>query len=142
MPSKLIPPAPVSLCPPVARIDTLTACRSSLCCLSLTCLPTRHQCRFMPCCIAADQLGVANGAEFRAAAAAAEALGTSIVLGDRPLEITLQRAWDALSWRQRLTLCWQLAGASLWEQPAQVRRLLAAWMALSEVQLMRCLIYQ
>eukprot|EP00878_Enallax_costatus_P026615 GHUV01028568.1.p1 GENE.GHUV01028568.1~~GHUV01028568.1.p1 ORF type:complete len:443 (+),score=150.15 GHUV01028568.1:754-2082(+) len=56
----------------------------------------------------ADQLGVQPGAEFRAAARAADAVGASLVLGDRPVEITLQRAWGALSWWRRLTLMWDL----------------------------------
>lgn len=29
-------------------------------------------------------------------------------VGDRPIEITLLRAWDALSWRKRLQLLWLL----------------------------------
>jgi pheromone shutdown protein TraB len=29
--------------------------------------------------------------------------------GDRPIEITLQRAWDALSWRRRAALAWAAA---------------------------------
>lgn len=32
-----------------------------------------------------------------------------LVLGDRPIEITLQRAWDALTWRQRCQLAAELA---------------------------------
>ncbi|XP_024365398.1 uncharacterized protein [Physcomitrium patens] len=46
--------------------------------------------------------GVATGEEFRAARKAAEALGAQIVLGDRPIEITLQRAWRSLKWDERL----------------------------------------
>jgi pheromone shutdown protein TraB len=33
-----------------------------------------------------------------------------VVLGDRPIEITLERAWEALSWRRRLDLCAALLG--------------------------------
>ena len=29
--------------------------------------------------------------------------------GDRPIEVTLQRAWYALSWGKRLRLAWSLA---------------------------------
>ena len=35
-------------------------------------------------------------------------LGHSTV-GDRPIEVTLQRAWYALSWGKRLRLAWSLA---------------------------------
>ena len=37
------------------------------------------------------------GAEFRAAAVAAEAVGASVLLGDRPVDITIARVWAALS---------------------------------------------
>lgn len=67
---------------------------------------------FMWCfCCASDQLGVQPGAEFRAAAGAADAVGASLVLGDRPIEITLQRAWGALSWQRRLQLLADLMSA-------------------------------
>jgi len=42
------------------------------------------------------------GDDARAAAAAARAVGAALVLGDRPIEITLSRAWAALPWRDRL----------------------------------------
>ncbi|PSC70033.1 traB domain-containing isoform X1 [Micractinium conductrix] len=57
----------------------------------------------------AGSLGVSSGAEFVAAREEAEVLAAQLVLGDRPIEITLQRAWDALSWRQRLRLGTELA---------------------------------
>ncbi|GJP43154.1 hypothetical protein CLOM_g2646, partial [Closterium sp. NIES-68] len=41
--------------------------------------------------------GVQPGHEFRAAREAADAIGAQLVLGDRPIEITLRRAWKALS---------------------------------------------
>ena len=41
------------------------------------------------------------------------------MLGDRPIEITLQRAWDALSWRQRIQLGAELTDGLMSEQ--QVR---------------------
>jgi len=56
---------------------------------------------------AVDQLGVQPGAEFRAAAEAAAAVPGAqccLVLGDRPIEITLSRAWEALSWQRRFQL--------------------------------------
>ncbi|KAJ7524637.1 hypothetical protein O6H91_17G014600 [Diphasiastrum complanatum] len=49
-----------------------------------------------------ESAGVATGEEFRAALKAAECIGAQIVLGDRPIEITLQRAWEALSWGEKL----------------------------------------
>ena len=60
-----------------------------------------------------DQLGVQGGGEFIAARIAAEQVGSQIVLGDRPIEITLQRAWEALPWSRRLQLCWELALAGM-----------------------------
>jgi hypothetical protein len=51
----------------------------------------------------------APGAEFRAARRAAESVGAQLVLGDRPIEVTLRRAWDALSWRERVALAAELA---------------------------------
>ncbi|KAK9845236.1 hypothetical protein WJX81_000720 [Elliptochloris bilobata] len=48
--------------------------------------------------------GAIAGAEQRAAREAADACGAQVVLGDRPIEITLERMWAALSWRKRLRL--------------------------------------
>ncbi|KAJ6826321.1 traB domain-containing protein isoform X2 [Iris pallida] len=44
------------------------------------------------------------GDEFRAARKAAEEVGAQIVLGDRPIEITLQRAWTSLTLTEKLKL--------------------------------------
>jgi len=44
------------------------------------------------------------GVEARAAAAAAREVGATLVLGDRPIEITLRRAWEGLSWSERFSL--------------------------------------
>ncbi|CAN8253353.1 unnamed protein product [Cochlearia groenlandica] len=44
------------------------------------------------------------GDEFRAARIASEEVGAQLVLGDRPIEITLQRAWSSLKWREKLNL--------------------------------------
>ncbi|XP_020248023.1 traB domain-containing protein isoform X2 [Asparagus officinalis] len=44
------------------------------------------------------------GDEFRAARKASEEIGAQIVLGDRPIEITLQRAWSSLKWNEKLKL--------------------------------------
>jgi len=44
------------------------------------------------------------GGDFRAARRAAERVGASLVLGDRPIEITLERAWRALSLCERWRL--------------------------------------
>lgn len=46
-------------------------------------------------------VSVTPGADFRAAKKGAEALDATLVLGDRPVEITLERAWRALSWGER-----------------------------------------
>jgi hypothetical protein len=63
---------------------------------------------------------VKAGAEFAAAAVAADAVGAQLVLGDRPVEITLQRAWDALSWRRRATLLAELARAAAAPLPPEL----------------------
>ncbi|XP_024011462.1 traB domain-containing protein isoform X1 [Eutrema salsugineum] len=44
------------------------------------------------------------GDEFRAARIASEEVGAQLVLGDRPIEITLQRAWNSLKWGEKLNL--------------------------------------
>ncbi|KAB5532407.1 hypothetical protein DKX38_019077 [Salix brachista] len=44
------------------------------------------------------------GDEFRAARKVAEEIGAQIVLGDRPIEITLERAWNSLKWKEKLSL--------------------------------------
>ncbi|KFK26809.1 hypothetical protein AALP_AA8G296400 [Arabis alpina] len=44
------------------------------------------------------------GDEFRAARKASEEVGAQLVLGDRPIEITLQRAWNSLKWAEKLNL--------------------------------------
>ncbi|XP_010536486.1 PREDICTED: traB domain-containing protein isoform X2 [Tarenaya hassleriana] len=44
------------------------------------------------------------GDEFRAARKASEEVGAQLVLGDRPIEITLQRAWNSLKWSEKLNL--------------------------------------
>ncbi|GAB2294061.1 hypothetical protein Dimus_028277 [Dionaea muscipula] len=44
------------------------------------------------------------GDEFRSARKVSEEVGAQIVLGDRPIEITLERAWNSLQWFEKLTL--------------------------------------
>ncbi|XP_021765183.1 traB domain-containing protein isoform X2 [Chenopodium quinoa] len=44
------------------------------------------------------------GDEFRAARMVSEEIGAQIVLGDRPIEITLERAWNSLKWAEKLSL--------------------------------------
>ena len=48
-----------------------------------------------------SELAVTPGADFRAAKRGAERLNATLVLGDRPVEITLERSWRALSWEER-----------------------------------------
>jgi pheromone shutdown protein TraB len=71
------------------------------------------------------QLGSGSGAEFKAARVAAEAVDAQLVLGDRPIEITLSRAWASLSWRKRLQLMLMLARA-VWGRNADMAALDAA----------------
>ncbi|KAK9102900.1 hypothetical protein Sjap_020154 [Stephania japonica] len=42
--------------------------------------------------------------QFRAAWKASEEVGAQLVLGDRPIEITLERAWNSLKWNEKVTL--------------------------------------
>ncbi|RCV32155.1 hypothetical protein SETIT_6G235200v2 [Setaria italica] len=44
------------------------------------------------------------GEEFRAARKVSEDIGAQLVLGDRPIEITLERAWKSLTWDQKTNL--------------------------------------
>ncbi|XP_025822091.1 traB domain-containing protein isoform X2 [Panicum hallii] len=44
------------------------------------------------------------GEEFRAARKVSEDIGAQLVLGDRPIEITLERAWKSLTWDQKTKL--------------------------------------
>ncbi|KAF8379412.1 hypothetical protein HHK36_028847 [Tetracentron sinense] len=44
------------------------------------------------------------GDEFRAARKTSEEVGAQIVLGDRPIEITLERAWKSLKWNEKLSI--------------------------------------
>lgn len=60
-----------------------------------------------------NSVGVTSGGEFVAARVAAQAVDAQVVLGDRPIEITLKRAWTALDWQSRFTLARDLsAGVS------------------------------
>lgn len=44
------------------------------------------------------------GVEFRIARMVSEEIGAQIVLGDRPIEITLERAWNSLKWTEKISL--------------------------------------
>ena len=62
------------------------------------------------------QLGVTPGSELLEAAKVANENGIPIVLCDRDVRITLRRAWQSISWWQRVRLIAEL-GASLFETP-------------------------
>jgi pheromone shutdown protein TraB len=49
-------------------------------------------------------LGIESGGEFKAAQIAADKVGAQVVLGDRPIEITLKRAWVSLPFQSRVRL--------------------------------------
>eukprot|EP00899_Mesostigma_viride_P004234 jgi/Mesvir1/13811/Mv15965-RA.1 len=59
---------------------------------------------------ASSATGVAVGEEFAAAREAADAVGAQLVLGDRPIEITLKRAWAAMGTTEQLRFLWTIAG--------------------------------
>nr|KAJ0190126.1 hypothetical protein LSAT_V11C800392270 [Lactuca sativa] len=50
------------------------------------------------------------GDEFRAARKASEEISAQVVLGDRPIEITLERAWNSLKWKEKLSLVISVLG--------------------------------
>ncbi|HPG24944.1 MAG: TraB/GumN family protein [Spirochaetaceae bacterium] len=62
------------------------------------------------------KLGVAPGSELMEAARVAESLGIPTALCDRDVRITLRRAWQSISWWQRVKLVAELA-ASLFDSP-------------------------
>jgi pheromone shutdown-related protein TraB len=62
------------------------------------------------------QLGVSPGSELMEAAKTAKEHGIPISLCDRDVRITLRRAWQSISWWQRMRLITEL-GASLFESP-------------------------
>ena len=57
-----------------------------------------------------NDLDVAPGEEFRVAVREAQSIDACVVLGDRPLSITLSRLWAALSLWEK----WRLLGTLLW----------------------------
>jgi len=58
-------------------------------------------------------LDVMPGEEFRVAVQEAQAVGASVVLGDRPLNITLSRVWYALSSWEKIKLSFSLLWTGL-----------------------------
>ena len=56
---------------------------------------------------------VLPGEEFRVALKEAQAMGAQVVLGDRPLTVTLARVWGALSWWEKIKLSWHLLWTGL-----------------------------
>ncbi|MAG29704.1 MAG: conjugal transfer protein TraB [Deltaproteobacteria bacterium] len=62
------------------------------------------------------KLGVAPGSELMEAARVADEHGIPFSLCDRDVRVTLRRAWQSISWWQRMRLVLEL-GASLFESP-------------------------
>ena len=56
-----------------------------------------------------EMLGAPPGSDMLAAGRTAQRLGARVALVDLPIGPTLQRAWRALSWRERLALARELA---------------------------------
>ncbi|CAL8462238.1 g1769 [Coccomyxa elongata] len=56
----------------------------------------------------ADALGVTPGEEFRVALLEAQQVGAKVVLGDRPVRVTLARTWGALSRWNKIRFIWAL----------------------------------
>ena len=74
----------------------------------------------------ASDMNVETAGEFIAARVAAEATGAQLVLGDRPIEVTLRRAWERLSVRQKLEFVIMMWGAYTSQASEQSRDLLEA----------------
>lgn len=66
------------------------------------------------------------GGEFIAARVAAEATNAQLVLGDRPIEVTLRRAWERLSIVKKIEFIKMMYLAYTSEQSVQSRELLEA----------------
>jgi pheromone shutdown protein TraB len=60
-----------------------------------------------------SQLEVVPGAEFVVAAQAAAAIKAAVILGDRPIEITLKRAWVGLTMWQKIKLLYEVVKLSV-----------------------------
>ncbi|KAL3521497.1 hypothetical protein ACH5RR_019646 [Cinchona calisaya] len=63
------------------------------------------------------------GDEFRAARKAAEEIGAQMVLGDRPIEITLERAWNSLTLKEKLSLLTSVIGGITSSSDLSVKKL-------------------
>ena len=74
----------------------------------------------------ASDMNVETAGEFIAARLAAELTGAQLVLGDRPIEVTLRRAWERLSVRQKIEFVSMMWSAYTSEQSEQSRDLLEA----------------
>ena len=74
---------------------------------------------------AGDALETAPGEEFRVAVAAAASVGAKVVLGDRPVSITLARTWAALSPWHRCRFLFELLCTGFSVDADELKRLLA-----------------
>ena len=74
---------------------------------------------------AGDALETAPGEEFRVAVSAAAAVGAKVVLGDRPVSITLARTWAALSPWHRCRFLFELLCTGFSVDADELKRLLA-----------------
>ena len=80
-----------------------------------------------------QNLDVLPGEEFRVALREAQALNAQVVLGDRPLTVTLARVWAALSLWEKFKLSGQLlwTGLSLLDREdmkAEIERMKVGWL--------------
>lgn len=74
---------------------------------------------------ASDALGECPpGEEFRVGAAAAEAVGARVVLGDRPVSVTIARTWAALSPWDRVRFIWEMVFTGCTLNPDELKPLL------------------
>jgi hypothetical protein len=74
---------------------------------------------------AGDALGAAPGEEFRVAVREAGAVGAKVVLGDRPVSVTLARTWGALGPWARCRFVWELLLTGFTVDADDLKKLLA-----------------
>jgi len=70
-----------------------------------------------------SQIKITPGAEFRAAYTEGKKLGANIVLGDRPVEISIKRAWYSLSFWEKMRLLWMVLTESLEITEADIEKM-------------------
>uniref|UniRef100_A0A7S0RN77 TraB domain-containing protein n=1 Tax=Pyramimonas obovata TaxID=1411642 RepID=A0A7S0RN77_9CHLO len=66
-----------------------------------------------------SKMEVMPGEEFRVAYEAAADLGAHVVLGDRPVQVTLKRTWAALTVREKVKFLWEVIALGSFSMSAE-----------------------